>query len=188
MSDTRTHVMALAALGAGLVHLAIGAGTPVVLAVAICAFGLGELAWGVVVLARGQALIPTLMLAGSIAPVALWGIFAAVRASGGAGELTDVLPLGPLAAGSILNLTVALCLAWDRRARKSGQRAEGAAPHRDRPGRYLLGMLLGAMAVAGIVTPALAATNAGTYAVPHGEHAPATDQLDLPAHGSHSGH
>ena len=36
--------------------------------------------------------------------------------------------------------------------------------------RGCLGLIVGAVLVAGIVTPALAATEAGQHAVPHGEH------------------
>jgi hypothetical protein len=46
-------------------------------------------------------------------------------------------------------------------------------------------MTLGAMLVAGLVTPALAGTQAGTEAVPHGEHGTRTVE-DAP--GPHSGH
>jgi hypothetical protein len=52
-------------------------------------------------------------------------------------------------------------------------------------GRYLVGVLVGAFVVAGLVTPALSLTHAGEYAVPHGQHS--TVDLDgIP--GEHSGH
>ena len=188
MSDTSRSIMALTALGAGLVHLAVGAGSPLAAAVGLCALGLVELVWGLAVLSRGRTLLPTAMLIGSLAPVALWGLLVTVRVTGGASGLTDFLPLGPLAAASALNLATALFLARERRSRGTEPAAESPSAQPARPGRYLLGMVLGAMAVAGVVTPALAATNAGTYAVPHGEHgtAPTESNLDLP--GTHSGH
>ena len=178
--------MALVVLGAGLIHLAIAAGSPLGAAIGMGALGAVELGWGLAVLARGSVLFPTAALIGSLAPVALWGLLATARVAGGESALTDFLPLGPLTAASVLNLAVALLLAIDRRPRPVKAHADSAA----RPGRYLLGMVLGAMAVAGIVTPALAATNAGMYAVPHGEHGtPApSDNLQLPGDDTHSGH
>jgi hypothetical protein len=178
--------MALIVLGAGLIHLAIAAGSPLGAAIGMAALGVAELGWGLIVLARGTVVFPTAALLGSLAPVVLWGLLATARVAGGESALTDFLPLGPLTAASLLNLAVALILAVDRRPRRTRTHAESSA----RPGRYLLGMVLGAMAVAGIVTPALAATNAGMYAVPHGEHGTPSpgDNLKLPAGGTHSGH
>ncbi|RLQ84344.1 hypothetical protein D9V28_09100 [Mycetocola zhadangensis] len=182
--------MALAALGAGLVHLAVAAGSPLVAAVLVGAVGIGELGWGLAILSRGRVLTPTVALIGSLAPVALWGLLMTVRVAGGLSATTDWVPVGPLAAASLLSLSVAVVLSVDRRRRKTGGRAGPPARTATRPGRFLLGMLLGAMAVAGLVTPALAATNAGTYAVPHGEHStvPAGNELNSPGPGTHSAH
>ena len=190
MSDLHRSLMALAALGAGLIHLAVAAGSPLAAAVLLGGFGIGELGWGLAVLSRGKVLAPTAALIGSLAPVALWGLLVTVRVAGGLPSLTDFLPLGPLAAASLLGLALALLLAVDRRSQKTGVRTESSAHTPTRPGRFLLGMLLGAMAVAGVVTPALAATNAGTYAVPHGEHGttPSGDDVDAPDTGTHVGH
>ncbi|RIJ49580.1 hypothetical protein DZG00_11905, partial [Clavibacter lycopersici] len=52
-------------------------------------------------------------------------------------------------------------------------------------GRYLVGVLVGAFVVAGLVTPALSLTRAGEFAVPHGQHS----TIDLDGiQGEHSGH
>ncbi|HEY1157110.1 MAG TPA: hypothetical protein VGE95_12565, partial [Arthrobacter sp.] len=53
-------------------------------------------------------------------------------------------------------------LGWLRRP--AGERAAM------RPGRLLLAAFAGALLVAGITTPGLAASTAGQYAVPHGGH------------------
>jgi hypothetical protein len=56
--------------------------------------------------------------------------------------------------------------------------AASAAPDRrePRPGRTIAGLLAGAAIVAALTTPALAATDAGEHAVPHGE---------MPGHSAH---
>jgi hypothetical protein len=190
MSDIQRSLMALAALGAGLIHLAVAAGSPLAAAILLGALGIGELGWGLAVLSRGRVLAPTAALISSLAPVALWGLLATVRVAGGLSSLTDFVPLGPLAAASVLSIALALLLAVERRSRKARRQSTALASEPARPGRFLLGMLLGAMAVAGVVTPALAATNAGTYAVPHGEHqtTPGNQNPDLPGSGTHFGH
>ncbi|WP_316293116.1 hypothetical protein [Clavibacter michiganensis] len=64
--------------------------------------------------------------------------------------------------------------------------ASSAGPEPERTGgRYLVGVLVGAFVVAGLVTPALSLTRAGEFAVPHGQHS----SIDLDGiQGEHSGH
>ena len=52
-----------------------------------------------------------------------------------------------------------------------------ASPTAPGVARYLLGLAAGALVVAALTTPALAATEAGEYAVPHGT------GFNLPGHG-----
>jgi multisubunit Na+/H+ antiporter MnhB subunit len=71
----------------------------------------------------------------------------------------------------LLNLMVIASVGWlgrsgDRRQRMAtSPQAAGM-----RPGRLLLAAFAGAVLVAGITTPGLAASTAGQYAVPHGGH------------------
>ena len=62
----------------------------------------------------------------------------------------------------LLTLMIIASLAWLGRA--SGEKRAM------RPGRLLLAAFAGAVLVAGITTPGLAASTAGQYAVPHGGH------------------
>ncbi|MCP2031297.1 hypothetical protein L1277_001388 [Okibacterium sp. HSC-33S16] len=185
MPETLRSVTALTGLGAGLIHLAMGAGSPLPVAIVLVTLGLAELVWAISVLARGRAIAPNAALVVALLPIALWGLVTVVRVVGGVPGAITALPLGPLAAASLLNLAVALSLTARRRAERSRSARPSRARH-PRPGRFLIGMLLGAAAVAGIVTPALAATNAGSFAVPHGEHGHGPAQQSVP--NRHSGH
>lgn len=73
----------------------------------------------------------------------------------------------------LLTLMIIASLGWLQRARV-GQDSVRQLPPGERaairPGRLLLAAFAGAVLVAGITTPGLAASTAGQYAVPHGEH------------------
>ena len=181
MNGSSRSVMALASLGVGLVHLAVGAGSPLFLAILLVGFGIAELGWGIALLARGRVVLPRVALPLSLAPVALWGLDVTAGIALGSSSVTAALPLGPMAAASVLSLVIAFGLAVARRRSRSPRATASAA----RPGRYLLGMTAGAMLVAGLVTPALAGTNAGTEAVPHGEHGSTTVVHETPSHEGH---
>ena len=91
----------------------------------------------------------------------------------GAAAMTDVAP-GPLAATSVFLVVVALSAGLELRARTRLVRA-GAHPRGDRAAAAsdaarLIGLLAGAALVSALATPALAATEAGESAVPHGTH------------------
>jgi hypothetical protein len=71
----------------------------------------------------------------------------------------------PLAAACLLQFGLAISIAVEvRRATKAGSTQPAAG------WRFVVGLVLGGLIVSGIATPALAATHAGEYAVPHGEH------------------
>jgi hypothetical protein len=71
----------------------------------------------------------------------------------------------------LLTLMVIASVGWLGR---SGDRRQRMATYPQaagmRPGRLLLAAFAGAVLVAGITTPGLAASTAGQYAVPHGGH------------------
>ena len=73
---------------------------------------------------------------------------------------------------SLLDLAIAIGITWILR------RDPATPPAPLRPGRYLLGLGAGALVVAALTTPALAATEAGAAAVPHGGDEPF--ELDPP--------
>lgn len=181
MTDSSRSVMALASLGVGLVHLAVGAGSPLFLAILLVGFGIAELGWGVALLVRGRVVLPRTALPLALAPVALWGLDITASVALGGSGMAASLPFGPMAAASALSLFLGAGLALARRRSLEPRPTASGS----RPGRYLLGMTLGAMLVAGLVTPALAGTHAGTAAVPHGEHETSTSDEDPALHSGH---
>lgn len=158
--------VALAAIGAGIIHLALVIGAPLPLAVAFGALGFVEFAWGVVAFAR-EPVAPRVAIGVGIAPALVWGAALAVRASwvaAGFERLGAVAstPLISLAVATLFELFVVAVLgARLRRAADGPVPAPGTA-------KYLLGICAGALVVAALTAPALAATEAGLGAPQHG--------------------
>ena len=163
----------LSALGGGLVLLALAAGAGGAAAGALAVAGIAGLSWGVLSIRAGRAIVPAVAL----------GVSTAVLAGAGALVGTGLavatgVAVGPLVAASVFIAVVAAHTAFVVRRRS---RAARPTPDQDRSvdattrpavdGRLsLVGLVAGALLVAGLATPALAATEAGELAVPHGEH------------------
>ncbi|GAA1058033.1 hypothetical protein GCM10009571_31060 [Agromyces luteolus] len=171
---TRTWPM-LAALGGGLVLAALAAGAGGAPRVVLAGLGVAALGWGVLSLRSGRPLAPRTVLATSVASLLLGGVAVAT------GGLADVPGL-PLAAAGLFLAAVALPVARAARGRARDRRgpeasaaartahaAPATAPAREAR-RSLVGLAIGAVLVSALATPALAATEAGRTAVPHGEH------------------
>jgi hypothetical protein len=164
-----------AGFGAGCVNLAIcsslsagAAGGPGLLQVAAAAvaglWGAGLLTGTVVSLAKGR--VPS----GRAALIVLTAAAALhVGAIAFATAETSVLNLSQLTA-LLLTLIIIAAGAWLRRFTARVRPGHAAAPAAPRPGMLLLAAFAGAVLVAGITTPGLAASAAGQYAVPHGQH------------------
>lgn len=174
-----------AGFGAGSVNLAVssslfaepaGSGGP-----AQAVFGVVAGLWGaalilatVVSLNRGRIPAPAvsamlLLVASGIHVAAIWfgrGPSSSINLS----HLTAML----------LTLMIVASAAWLRRneqdlkqrrvSREGHSTDDGGFPAAVRPGPLLLAAFAGAVLVAGIATPGLAASSAGQYAVPHGQH------------------
>ena len=161
----------LCALGAGLVLLALAAGAGGIAGGAMAAAGAAGLGWGVLSLRAGRALVPGVVL-GTCAALL---VGAGVLVGSGLAEAAGV-PVGSLLAASVFIVVVAGHCAVVVRGRSGAHRARDGRS--DAPGRAaavdgrlpLVGLVVGALLVAGLATPALAATEAGRAAVPHVEH------------------
>lgn len=151
---------AVAAWGAGLILLAVGAGALPQggaargAGIALLALGAAAMVWGTATLARGRIVVPRSGVAG-----ALLGIAAATFALAADPVRTSVIAV---AAAVALLLSIALACAGRVRALARG--SADASPPR------LWAIMVAAVVVAGLVTPALGATEAGRNATGHGTH------------------
>ena len=170
----------LSALGGGLVLLAIAAGAGGVTGGALAAAGVMGLGWGVLSLRAGR----------SIVPAATLGVSAALLAGSGALIGTGVAEATDVAVGPLVAASAFIAVGGGHSAFLVRRRARAARPAPDAPGAVvdgrasLVGLVAGALLVAGLATPALAATEAGRLAVPHGQHDSQVTDTD---HG-HGGH
>jgi hypothetical protein len=168
-----------AGFGAGSVNLAISSSmfaAPGAMGPARLLAGVLAGLWGAALLAGAVVFLGRERPAGHWTRYALSGaavVHLAAIAFGASGlSLTQLSAL-------LLTLMAIASIGWLRR---SGERRQ----HKDtppqpvgmRPGRLLLAAFAGAVLVAGIATPGLAASTAGQYAVPHGGHG-------TPAPGGH---
>lgn len=152
----------LAAWGAGLIQLALGAGMVMgtdagatAAGVVLVVVGLSGLAWGLASLALGRVVLP-------------WGgvaIAIAGTITGVGGLVVDPAHVSVLAVavGSALWIVVGVASAL---ALRSEQQRRPASSSR----LGLIGLLAGAVVVAAAVTPALGATEAGQMAPDHSSH------------------
>ncbi|UKF32089.1 hypothetical protein [Clavibacter phaseoli] len=223
MSLLIRHWLALAALGAALIHLAVGAGSPPAAMVALLVIGVAEGAWAIAVLRSDRLPIPGWAAVGALVPVAGWALLVTAAVVMSAPGITSDLPAIPMLAATLLDLVVAAVVGRHLRSRAESEAkavctaveatfpadaaligsgaplpaapaspapvataaATSAAEPERTGGRYLVGVLIGAFVVAGLVTPALSLTRAGEFAVPHGQHS----SIDLDGiQGEHSGH
>jgi len=151
---------ALFGWGAGLLHIAIGAAVvsgahgaaTSWLLVGLVALGVVEIVWGLLWMVRERRWLAFTGLGLVVTAVALGGIAIGVGASALAIEAGDLLIA---VAGSIAVFRFRV-------------RAAGTTPRpRRRPVLDTIGLVLGALFVAGVVTPAASSTEAGLQAVPH---------------------
>ncbi|MBG6212650.1 hypothetical protein RCH23_001141 [Cryobacterium sp. CAN_C3] len=192
--------LGFAALGTALIHLAVGVTAPFPLSVLLVGFGIAELGWGIATLATGRVLAARIVVGAALIPVLTWGATAALGSGLGVTSAETGFPPYPMAVASVFNIfltvTVAIVL---RRAPKAlpttgGAAASGAAgsgaarPGAATPGgwRFLVGLVVGGFLLSALTTPALAATEVGSHAVPHGSHG--VPELIVPDPGGHGSH
>ncbi|MGD5344173.1 hypothetical protein QUS47_22460, partial [Xanthomonas citri pv. citri] len=116
------------------------------------------IAWGAVTLARGYVCVPRAGIAVAVGAIILLSTAMMVAPA-------QISVLAVATASLLLVIGGALCASTVRRAARS----EGAA---SAPGsrRAVIGVFSGAVVIAALVTPALAATEAGQLAPDHSEH------------------
>jgi hypothetical protein len=167
MAQIRRTWLAFAAIGVGVIHLALVVGAPPVLGALVAALGVAEVSWGVATMVRDQLVTPRIAAAVAVAPVVAWSLVMIASTILGLPGLSSVLPLAPVAIALVFELYAAAAIAAHlRRSSDTG----GAQPATPPVGRYLVGVGAGALLLGALVTPAIAATEAGRFAQPHSEH------------------
>jgi hypothetical protein len=152
------------------VHLALVIGSPIALGIPLVVVGAAEFAWGVFAFTAPALPLRRVARVAALVPILGWVVLLAVGAAGAAGAIGGLRVL-PMLVASLLDLAIAIGITWI--LRRDPARADVPL----RPGRYLLALGAGAIVVAALTTPALAATEAGDAALPNGG-------LDLPdGHG-----
>jgi hypothetical protein len=159
------------ALGAGLIHLALVIGSPLVVGIPLLIVGIAEFAWGVFAFTSPDVPFARVARVAALVPILGW---VALIVFAGAAGIPGVRVL-PMLVASLLDLAVAVTITTLLR------RDPARPPRALRSGAYLAALGAGALVVAAITTPALAATEAGDFAHPHGE-----QEFELP--DGHSGH
>lgn len=141
------------ALGAGLIHLALAIGAPLAVAAPLLVVGAAEFGWGVFAFTGPRIPVPRVARLLALAPILGWVL---LLLAGGGGLGVRALPM---IVASLFD--VALAIGISIVLRRAGRPAApiGTA-------RYLLGVAAGALIVAALAVPALAATEAGGSTVP----------------------
>src|ERR1700709_1137615 len=160
---TRTW-LAFAAIGTGLIHFALVIGSPLPIGIVFAVFGLIEFGWGVFTFARDGPAAPRAVRGGALVPIVAWALLLVAASVSETPGIAASVPLFPLAIATVFELFIAVTVAIHlRRITDAPARTPGV-------GRYLIGLFAGGLVVAALTTPALAATTAGAYAQPHGDH------------------
>jgi len=147
----------LAAVGAGLIHLATAIGSPPAIAAVVVVIGAAEFGWGVVAIAARGIPVGDIARVGAVVPVVLWVLVLIVAGPAQLGPFTSTLRLGPMLAASALDLVVVAGISVARRRADAGR-----SPSRGR-GAVVAVVLCGA-AIAVLTSAALTATEAGEQA------------------------
>lgn len=154
--------LAVAALGAGLLHAALAPSAPLPLLVLLLVVAAAELGWSVTTLARDRPLFFRLVPVLALIPVAAWAALAVVGATATSGTVLS-LPLLPMGVASLLDVAVAAVSAVVLRRDRPASAHGGAV-------RFVAALALSASAVCAVTIPALGLTDAGYAAVKVGHH------------------
>ncbi|CAM5434022.1 putative protein OS=Leifsonia shinshuensis OX=150026 GN=HNR13_000381 PE=4 SV=1 [Leifsonia shinshuensis] len=150
-------VLAVAALGAGLLHAALAPSAPPALLALLVAVAGAELTWAVLALARERPPLFGLIPALALAPLGIWAALATAGATATSGTVLT-LPFLPMGVASLLDVVVAAIAAVVLRRGRAAREGTGAL-------RFVAALAVSACAVCAVTIPALGATDAGVAAV-----------------------
>ena len=169
MSQIRRAWLGFAAIGAGLIHLAMVVSSPVPVAIVLVGLGVTEFGWGVLTFAKERLIGASAARIVAIGPMVVWSMLVLAATLSDAAWLASFLPLIPMAIATVFELFAVAVLSLHLRLSRETDAAV-STPVSPSVGRYLLAVTVGGILVGALTTPALAATEAGKYAQPHGEH------------------
>ena len=149
--------LAVAALGAGLLHAAVAPGAPLPLLLVLVLIAAGELAWSVAALAGDRPPLFRLVPVLALVPLGVWAALAVVGATASSGTVLE-LPVAPMGVASLLDVCVAAVSAVVVRRGAPARQSSGAL-------RFVVALAVSASAVCAVTIPALGATDAGVAAV-----------------------
>jgi hypothetical protein len=182
MSQITRSWLSFAAIGAGIVHLALVVSSPLPLAVVMLLLGVSELAWAATVLIRDRLVLPRVAQVAAFAPVILWSLLVVGATLLSAPRIASTLPFIPMGIGAIFELFIAGVLSVQlRRIADAGRTPQ--APKAPSAVRYLSAVILGGLLVGALATPALANTSAGAVAMEHGGTMGGMMNMNMPGMG-----
>ena len=166
-SDVARCWAGFASLGAGLVHFAVVTEHLAewwLFGAFFIGIGVLQIGWAVLALARDRMPVPRAIAALNASVVGLWVVTRTVGLPVGPDRWApEAVGVADVVCTALQAVVVVLVLAAVRAPR------EARAPHLTAGVRLAL-LGVGAVAMAAVTTPALAATEAGEHAHPHGEH------------------
>ena len=161
--------LSFAAIGAGVIHLALVISSPLAIGIPLVLFGIAELTWGVLILVKDCLLLPRLAQAGAITPLLLWSLLTVTVTLLAAPQIASSLRFLPMGIAAIFELFIAGVLSVILR-RQAETETEPSTPV-SKPAtavKYLCAVIIAGVLVGALTTPALAATQAGAVAIEHG--------------------
>lgn len=160
--------LSFAAVGAGIIHLALALSAPPGIAAALAVIGGAQFAWGVLLVAIGRVQAPRAVIAAAMVPTTLWIVSVVVAGAAREPSATASLRFLPLVIATSLELVIAVVVA-------RSLRAVHTTPPPAR--RLVIGIGAGAVLVSALTLTALAATDiprvvapSGTYTNDHNSH------------------
>ena len=169
--------LSFAAIGAGIIHLALVISSPLAIGIPLVLVGVAELTWGVLILVTDRLLLPRLAQAGAITPLLLWSLLTVTATLLSAPQITSSLRFLPMAIATIFELFIAGVLSVVLRRQSETDTATQTETETEQSSpvgkpasavKYLSAVIIAGVLVGALTTPALAATQAGTVAIEHG--------------------
>jgi len=178
--------LSFAAIGAGIIHLALVISSPLAIGIPLALFGIAELTWGVLILVKDRLVSPRLAHAGAVTPLLLWSLITVTVTLLAAPQVASSLRFVPMGIAAIFELFIAGVLSVIlRRQTETETETEPSTPAA-KPAtavKYLSAVIIAGVLVGALTTPALAATQAGAVAIEHGGTMGGMMTMNLPGMG-----